>query len=176
MAKQDWWMCLVGITCCYITPGRDIMMEQFRNTHPGISKMKSLITDNGSSFTSEEFRKPMQETHLFISISFLFKLTCWRSSSNLQACSYQIGRMGLMVVKLAKLLFKYWITLQTTTCLSPLNGEETTDSFICPDTSKRVVERQEKNHLVSFKFGDKQKQPSNTKAYGAHLYIKKLIV
>ena len=123
---------------------------------------EQIVADNGSSFASAEFQKFMEQNrvkHIFTSP--------YHSSSNglaeraVQTLKNAVNKLeGPMEVRLTKFLFKYHVTPQTTTGLSPaqlLMGRilRTHLDLLHTDTSQKVIEKQQRacrrDHLANFK-------------------------
>ena len=155
----------------------DVHIVNSTSSECTISKLRSIfathglpeqiVSDNGSGFTSSEFQKFLADNGVRQCLS-----SPYHPSSNglaeraVQTFKNAVSKLeGPMEVRILKFLFKYRVTPQTTTGLSPaqlLMGRRlrTHLDLLHPDTSKRVIDKQEKSISTNkaprtFKIGDK---------------------
>ena len=128
---------------------------------------EQIVSDNGSGFISSEFQKLFTDNGVRQCLS-----SPYHPPSNglaeraVQTFKNAVSKLeGPMEVRILKFLFKYSATPQTTTGLSPaqlLTGRRlrTHLDLLHPDTSNRVIDKQEKSISTNkaprtFKIGDK---------------------
>ena len=155
----------------------DVQIVSSTSAECTISKLRSIFTvhglpeqivsDNGSGFTSHEFRQFLASNGIQ-----LIHTSPYHPSSNglaeraVQTFKNTVKKLaGPMELRLSKFLFRYRVTPQTTTGLSPaqlLMGRRlrTHLDLLHPDTSQKATENQYKSAVTNkiprtFKKGDK---------------------
>ena len=139
---------------------------KLRNIFATFGLPEQLVSDNGSSFTSTEFQKFLMENGVKQTLT-----SPYHPSSNglaeraVQTFKNAVKKLdGPIEVRLSKFLFKYRITPQTTTGVSPaqlLMGRRLRIhlDLLHPDTVSRVNEKQEKSipgrAPRQFRFGER---------------------
>ena len=113
---------------------------------------KSIVTDNGTCFTSQEFKQFLQSN----GIQHLCTPPYHPQSNGMAECCVRIFKSGMQKIKhgsledrLAKLLFSYRTTPHSTTGVTPgemMFGHKLRTRFdlLCPTVSDRVEEKQQK--------------------------------
>ena len=124
-----------------------------------------VVSDNGSAFTSQEFKQFMEQNGIKHTTTSPYPSSNGLAERAVQTVKHGISKLeGTIECGLARFLFNYRVTPQSTTELSPaelLMGRRlrTRLDLIHPDTSQKVIRKQGNVENSStprhFKVGDK---------------------
>ena len=128
------------------------VIEELRTVSAKFGLPETIVTDNGSCFTSEEFEQFLKKN----GITHLTSAPYHPSSNGLAERAVQIVKKGLKKItegtleaRLAKILMSYWLTPQSTTGISPaelLLGRRPQSrlDLLKPHSAERVERNQQK--------------------------------
>ena len=142
----------VSIVC---STSADATIQRLRNLFAVHGVPEQIVSDNGAGFTSNEFSKFTQAN----GIKHILTSPYHPATNGLAECAVQSFKHGVsklsgpMEDRLLHFLFKYRITPQTTTGLSPselLMGRRLRShlDLLHPDFSRRALKNQDKNSEV----------------------------